>query len=114
MKLRHVFFLGALVLGITLMSARENKAEGMLHISCVFNGKPAPNTLVGVADSEDNFDESIYIFEDETGADGKISFGPVGPGTYWIDGMDDYENFGETSVEVEGGDVNVTLTLTAD
>lgn len=71
--------------------------------------------LVGIATSQDNLDNSVYLQDLETDANGQADFGQLNPGDYYYDclleiGSDEY--YGESQVQIVAGtDLELTLIL---
>ncbi len=70
--------------------------------------------LVGLATSQENLDNSIYLQDLETNSSGQVNFGQLNPGNYYYDcyyelGINDF--YGEGQVQIVAGQ-NRELTLT--
>ena len=71
---------------------------------------------VGLATSQANLDNSIYLQDKLTDANGQVNFGQLNPGNYYYDcfhtvGSDEY--YGEGQVQIVAG-TNLELTLTLE
>jgi len=71
--------------------------------------------LVGIATSQENLDNEVYLSEKETNAQGSADFGQLNPGNYYYDcfheiGSDEYYGEGQVQI-VAGTDLELTLTL---
>jgi hypothetical protein len=70
---------------------------------------------VGLATSQANLDNSIYLQDKKTDATGQVNFGQLNPGNYYYDcgttiGGTDYYGEGQIQI-VAGTDLELTLTL---
>lgn len=108
--------LGVFTLGLAgLMSSFNSAAESCsITVSTMLNGAPVYGALVGVSASADDRDESVYIFEEETMSNGKVTFKGLAAGTYYLDafvGTEEADYWAEATVNVSSGTVEVTMTL---
>ena len=70
---------------------------------------------VGLATSQVNLDNSVYLQDKSTDANGQVNFGQLNPGNYYYDcshtvGSDEYYGEGQVQI-VAGTDLELTLTL---
>lgn len=107
MKFKTIF-LSALLLGFafTLGNCKKeeptpNTSTGGLAIKVQLAGSTdfVQGAVVGIANSLDNFDNSIYLSEKTTNATGKVDFGQLKSGTYYYDV---YYQLGITEYYTEG------------
>ena len=73
------------------------------------------DALVGIATSQDNLENSVYLQDLDTDANGQADFGQLNPGNYYYDcfheiGSDEYYGEGQVQI-VAGTDLELTLTL---
>ena len=110
-----VFLFGITVL-FTNCSKEDPATTGGFIVKVKLDGSTGflTNVLVGLATSEQNLNNSVYLQDLDTDADGKADFGQLNPGNYFYDcyhevGSDDY--YGEGQVQIIAGE-NLELTLT--
>ena len=73
------------------------------------------DAMVGLSTSQENLDNSVYLQDLESDANGQVDFGELNPGNYYYDcyliiGSDSYYGEGQVQV-VAGTDLELTLTL---
>ena len=108
---------GTLTLGAAMMLISFDKKEtatGGITAKVTLNETAAAEVLVGVATSEENRENSTYIHEKETNAQGVISFTGLAAGTYYLDAYissDDTDYWAEADVTVAAEVVEVHLEL---
>ncbi len=73
------------------------------------------DALVGISTSQENLDNSVYLQDLDTDANGQADFGQLNPGNYYYDcfheiGSDEYYGEGQVQI-VAGTDLELTLTL---
>lgn len=110
-------FLSVFAIGLAgLMSSFNSAAESCtVTVTTLINGAPVAEALVGISASEDDRDESVYIYEEETMSNGKVTFKGLAAGTYYLDafvGTDDADFWAEATVTVSSGTAEVTMKLT--
>ena len=110
-----------LLFGITTLFTNCSKEDpattGGFTVKVKLDGSTGflTNVLVGLATSEQNLDNSLYLQELDTDANGTADFGQLNPGNYFFDcyhiiGSDNY--YGEGQVQITAGtDLEVTLSL---
>lgn len=114
MKTKLTIVTTAILLGIGFISMQRSTANaGSVKITCMADDEPIAEALVGVSTSEENLENSKYIFEGETNSTGVIYYKSVAPGTYYIDANKD-EYYGEAKVTVTDSEVSVTVTMSED
>jgi len=119
-----IVFLAILFLGLTVAftgCTKEDPEPTPTTGSLVVKVKLAGSTgfltgaLVGLATSQVNLDNSVYLQDKDTDANGQVNFGRLNPGNYYYDcfhtiGSDDYYGEGQIQI-VAGTDLELTLTL---
>lgn len=114
MKSKFIKLSAAIILGAGLISMQETSSNtGSIKITCIHDDKPVAEALVGVSTSEENLENSKYVFEGETNASGVIYYKDVAPGTYYVDASIE-DLYGEAKVTVADGEVAVTVKMTED
>lgn len=74
------------------------------------------DVAVGLATSQENLDNSVYLQDKDTDATRQVNFGQLNPGNYYYDsyteiGSDDYY-YGEGQVQIVAGtDLELTLII---
>jgi len=101
---------------VSLLSSFNSASESCsITVSTLLNGAPVSEVLVGLSASEDDRDESVYIFEEETMSNGKVTFKGLAAGTYYLDAFVDSNGadfWAEATVSVTSGTTEVTMKLT--
>ncbi len=98
-------------------SYQKSTATGSMSVTCAINGAFASGVLVGVATSQENLDNSEYVFEQkETNSAGKVTYSSVAAGTYYIDAYlsrndEDYWAYGEVTVGEGVSDLYLKLAV---
>ena len=108
---------GTLSLGMafSLISFDHTEAAtGGINAKVTVDETPVAEVLVGVATSAENRENSDYIHEKETNAQGVISFTGLAAGTYYLDAYitleeADYWAEAEVTVGTEAVDVHLEL-----
>ena len=124
MKSKIIIF-SILILGLTVAFSGCKKDEpeptptpttGGLIVKVNLEGSTGylTDVSVGLATSQENLDNEVYLQEKVTDANGKADFGQLNPGNYYYDcyhviGSDEY--YGEGQVQIVAGQ-NLELTLT--
>jgi hypothetical protein len=120
---RKILLLGSICFVLTLFLVGCSKDEddpepttGGLIIKVQLEGSTGflNDGLVGLATSQDNLDNSVYLKEVSTNENGEANFGQLNPGNYFYDciySTGGVNYYGEGQVEIKAG-TNLTLTLT--
>lgn len=112
-----IALIGAAFLFSSYQESTPVPATGSLSVTCALNGAFASGVLVGVATSQENMDNSEYVFEQkETNSAGKVTYSAVAPGTYFIDAYlnrneEDFWAYGEVTVGTGASDVYLKLAV---
>ena len=72
------------------------------------------DAMVGLASSQENLENMVYLHDLDTDANGQVNFGQLNPGNYYYDcfyQIGDNIYYGEGQVQIVTG-VNLELTLT--
>ncbi|HOG19016.1 MAG TPA: hypothetical protein PKW37_01045 [Salinivirgaceae bacterium] len=125
MKVLRLFLASLLLLGVTTLSGckkedpEPTKTTGALVVKVKLEGSTGylQGVLVGIATSKANLDNSVYLSEKETDANGSANFGELAPGNYYYDcyheiGSDEYYGEGQVQI-VANQDLELTLILVA-
>lgn len=121
-----IFIFSVLLLGLTFTFTGckkddpiPTKTTGALIVKVKLAGSTGymQDALVGIATSMENLDNSIYLSEKETNAEGVANFGELNPGNYYYDcyhevGSDEYYGEGQVQI-VANQDLELTLILEA-
>jgi hypothetical protein len=121
---KTMFFFVVLFAGLTILATGCKKKDdpkpsstGGLTVKVKLKGSTGylTDVLVGLATSQQNLDNSVYLKEKETNAQGVANFGELNPGNYYYDCfhiIGNTEYYGEGQVQiVSGTDLELTLTL---
>jgi hypothetical protein len=100
----------------TLLSSFTSSEGGTggVAVTVMFDGQAVEGALVGIASSQENLENSKYIYENETNAKGSIHFHDLAAGTYYLDAdysTDEVSAYAEATVTVTDAEVAVTITL---
>jgi hypothetical protein len=112
-----IALIGAAFLFSSYQKAIPAAATGSLSVTCAINGAFASGVLVGVATSQENLDNSEYVFEQkETNSAGKVTYSAVAAGTYFIDAYlnrndEDFWAYGEVTVGDGVSDLYLKLAV---
>jgi hypothetical protein len=119
-----IVFLAILLLGLTVAftGCKKDDTEptpttGGLVVKVKLVGSTGflTDVAVGLATSKENLDNSVYLQDKDTDANGQVNFGQLNPGNYYYDcyheiGSDYYYGEGQIQI-VAGTDLELTLTL---
>jgi len=111
------FAIGFLLIGASAMMVSFDKNEtaaGGISAKVTLEDAPVSGVLVGVATSEENRENSTYVSEKETNAQGVINFSGLAAGTYYLDAYisnDGGDFWAETEVTVTDAVVEVHMAL---
>ena len=98
-----------------LMSSFNTTAESCsVTVTTTLNGAVVAEALVGISATADDRDESVYIFEEETLSNGKITLKGLAAGTYYLDAfisVNEIDYWAESTVSVSAGNADVTMKL---
>ena len=123
MKSKIIIF-AILLLGLTVSFSGCKKDDpepipttGGLIVKVKLTGSTGylSDVLVGLATSQENLDNEVYLQDKTTDANGQVNFGQLNPGNYYYDcyheiGSDAYYGEGQVQI-VAGTDLELTLTL---
>lgn len=99
---------------LTSFVAPAPNSTGGVEVTTVHDGKPVAEVLVGISKTEEDRENSEYISEKETNAQGKVTFSSIAAGHYYLDAFvttDDGDLYAEAEVTVADGIAHVTMSL---
>jgi hypothetical protein len=112
-----IALIGAAFLFSSYQKSTAVSAAGSFSVTCAINGAFASGVLVGVATSQENLDNSEYVFEQkETNSAGKVTYSAVAAGTYYVDAYlnrndEDFWAYGEVTVGEGVSDLYLKLAV---
>ena len=114
MKTKLFFALIVLLVGFS--GCKKEATTGGLIVKVQVAGSTGYLTgaAVGLATSQANLDNGVYLQDKDTDASGKVDFGQLNPGNYYYDCLGTVAGisyYGEGQVQVTAGN-NLELTLT--
>jgi hypothetical protein len=106
-----------LLIGGSVMLASFDQADaatGGISVTVALDDEPVAEVLVGVSTSAENRENSTYVSEKETNAQGVVNFTGLAAGTYYLDAYisnDENDYWAEADVTVTDGVVEISLAL---